>query len=226
MVQEPPQPKVKLRMSARSPDPQPKIKLRVASKPGSDGTSGVTIDNDSLKRQQELVKAGISGQSTANVDRSSSRPPSGNSFGSADSGAIPPFNTENRSGSATSPPVTGNGVKHEISNGQSPALSSIHPRHPSNSSNEAGQSPNLAVVTMGPPATVSGRIQSGSPNPQGLSSANNYHQLPANPLDSRWRQPGKGIMSIIHLVPILIADFSRCFRCTHYRSCSVDLSRA
>ena len=60
-VQEPPQPKVKLRMPA--PDP-PKITLKLSG-PKQTGSTGVSIDSESLKRQQELVNAGANGKTSA-----------------------------------------------------------------------------------------------------------------------------------------------------------------
>ena len=57
-VQEPPQPKVKLRMPA--PDP-PKITLKFGSQKVA-GSTGVSIDSESLKRQQDLVNAGANGK--------------------------------------------------------------------------------------------------------------------------------------------------------------------
>lgn len=60
VVDEPPQPKVKLKMSApTSTDQSSKVLLRLgATKPGS--TSGVAVDSEALKRQQQLVAAGSS----------------------------------------------------------------------------------------------------------------------------------------------------------------------
>ena len=60
-VQEPPQPKVKLRMPA--PDP-PKLTLKFNA-PKQTGSTGVSIDSESLKRQQELVNAGANGKTSA-----------------------------------------------------------------------------------------------------------------------------------------------------------------
>ena len=59
IVDEPPQPKVKLKMSAPPPsDPSSKVFLRLGGSKG--GGSGVAVDSEALKRQQQLVNAGAS----------------------------------------------------------------------------------------------------------------------------------------------------------------------
>ena len=98
MVNEPPQQRVKLTMGGKSPEPPPKITLKFGSSK-SNSQAGVSVDNESLKRQQDLVKAGINGQGQAMSTTSFDRQESG-----SDSGAI-------------------NGVKHEASHGHSPAFS-------------------------------------------------------------------------------------------------------
>ena len=217
-VPEPPQPKVKLRMSAKSPEPAPKIKLRFGQKAAPDETSGIAVDNDALKRQQNLVKAGANGQETTTANGSSSRTPSRNPLGDSTSGSTStPILTLNqnsqdrRSGSAGSPPAA-NGVKNEGSTGQSPALAAVQLRQGSNASNEVTQSPHVVAISMPPPPSVTPRLPSGSPHPQAATPSHHAtnNQSLSNPLDSRWRQPGKGIRSnIFSTMPL--ANISRCF---------------
>ena len=61
---EPPQPRVKLTMGGKTPEPPPKITLKF-QRPSN--TEGISVDNEALKRQQELVKAGIDGQKSKQV---------------------------------------------------------------------------------------------------------------------------------------------------------------
>lgn len=60
VVQEPPQPKVKLRMPAKTPEP-PKITLKFGGQ-RQQGPSGVSVDSEALRRQQDLVNAGAHGR--------------------------------------------------------------------------------------------------------------------------------------------------------------------
>ncbi|SLM40141.1 Bromodomain [Lasallia pustulata] len=167
-VPEPAQPKVKLRMSARSPEPsQPKLKLHFgASKPQApiaNATAGVAVDDEALKRQQDLVKAGANGHGAAG-DGASSRPGPRNPFGGSHSGSgstpIPTLGQISRSASAASPPVTVNGVKSEVQAGQSPALGAVELRRNSSASNEAAQSPHPTTLGMPPPSSVTPRLPS------------------------------------------------------------------
>ena len=189
-------------MSAKSPEPPPKITLRFGQKASSDAvTTGVAVDNQALKRQQDLVKAGVNGQSSTTGAVSSTtsglRNPFGGSHAGSGSTPVPTLNQiaqERRSSSAASPPSSSNGIKHETQPGQSPALAAVEPRRDSNASKEALPSPHLPASTMPPPASVTPRLPSGSPHPQTIASSNHVphsHNL-SNPLDSRWRLPGKG----------------------------------
>lgn len=194
MVPEPPQPKVKLRMSARSPEP-PKITLRFGGQKPS-GT-GVSIDSEALKRQQEMVKAGANGQghmvNNTNA-RNGSRNPFGRSPSISGSTQIPSLHTTSqdraRSASAEQP----NGVKSEVPLGQSPALGAVQLNRELNRSSESGYSPNPNTTIMPPPSNVTPRLSSQSPHPQ--AALTNSHLWNAQSgttfLDSRWRQPGKG----------------------------------
>ena len=200
---EPAQPKVKLRMSARSPEPsQPKIKLHFGgSKPqasSANATTGVAVDDEALKRQQDLVKAGANGQGAA-TDGRSARPGPSNPFGGSHSASgstpIPTLGQMSRSASAASPPATVNGVKSEIQAGQSPALGAVELRRGSSGSNEVMLSPHPATLSMPPPSSVTPRLPSGSPHPQmnAVTSHVSQPHVPNNAFDSRWRQPGKGM---------------------------------
>ncbi|KAL9599686.1 MAG: hypothetical protein Q9219_003674 [cf. Caloplaca sp. 3 TL-2023] len=188
VVAEPPQPKVKLRMPAKSPDP-PKITLKFGgSKPS--GTTGVSVDNEALKRQQDLVKAGMNGQAAI---RASPRNPTAGSEQIPTSNGIPtPQRTsqERNSGSADKPMM--NGVKAETSTGQSPAVGSVLLSTDRSSSLDARQSPN--GVMMPPPlANLTPRPPSGSPHPQSYPS-NHYTSAGYSTtaqFDSSRRQSGK-----------------------------------
>ena len=189
---------MKLRLSARSPDPTPKITLRF----GGQKSNGVSVDNEALRRQQDLVRAGANGLGPVVGNGASSHPSPCKSFGSSHSRSdptpIPPISQGshevNRSGPAEHPNTYTNGVKSESQIGQSPALGSVQLSRDSIGSHEAMQSPNLAASIMPPPASVTPRLPSGSPRPP-TGHSNNHgshaHNL-NNPLASYWRQPGKG----------------------------------
>ena len=62
MVAEPPQPRVKLRMPAKSPEPS-KITLKFGVQKNA-ATPAMSVDEEALKRQQEHVRAGANGHAT------------------------------------------------------------------------------------------------------------------------------------------------------------------
>ena len=193
---EPPQPKVKLRLSAKSPEPTPKITLRFGQK--SNGSAGVAIDSEALKRQQDLVKAGTNGQGSATIHETP-RPGPRNPFGSSHSGsAAAPIPTlqrlsqeRARSSSAEHPATSMNGVKSE-GPGKSPALSAVQLNRDLDVSSEARQSPSAAASIMPPPSSVTPRLPSGSPHPQSVTTNSYNSSAHSAALDPRWRQPGKG----------------------------------
>lgn len=198
-VPEPPQPKVKLRMSARSPDTNPKITLRFGGQKAA-GSVGVSVDSEALKRQQDLVKAGANGQGAAASDgtpRSSILNPFGGSPSVPGLPKIPSLPTAShdttRSASAERPASSTNGVKNELPPGHSPALGAVQLNRELSRSSEPTHSPNPAVSSMPPPSSVTPRLASNSPHPP--TAANNSHGWNAQPsatsFDSRWRQPGK-----------------------------------
>ncbi|KAI9880143.1 MAG: hypothetical protein M1830_005172 [Pleopsidium flavum] len=215
VVSEPPQQKVKLKMSAaKSPEPmQPKITLRVGGQKSSPAltpntSAGLTVDNEALQRQKDLVKAGANGQGTSTAEVASSRAGSRNPFGAIQSGSastpVPslghPSLDINRSSSAASPSPSAIGVKSEVQLGQSPALGAVQARRSSNGSNEAPQTPHLAASAMPPPPSVTPHPPSGSPHPQGQSHTSyTAHHATTNAFDSRWRQPGKGWLLTIDM---------------------------
>ncbi|KAL9001836.1 MAG: hypothetical protein Q9188_005210 [Gyalolechia gomerana] len=168
VVAEPPQPKVKLRMPAKSPEP-PKITLKFGgSKPSV--TAGVSVDNEALKRQQDLVNAGMNGQASI---RASPRNPPGGPQNVPTANGVPSLqrtSQERRSGSGDRPAI--NGVKTETSMGQSPALGAVLLSADRGNSIDARQSPNPAMMPP-PPAMLAPRLPSGSPHPQSYST-NHY----------------------------------------------------
>ena len=199
-VSEPAQPKVKLKMPAKTPEPQPKITIRFGQKTG-EGANGVSVDSEALKRQQDLVKAGANGQSAANGNQTNARPSPRNPFGGSQSssGPLPNLGQDGRSISAISPPVV-NGVKAEVQPGQSPALTAVQTVRDSHGPNGVLLSPHLVAPNMPPPSSVTPRLASGSPRPQTQTNVPQHHAPPqiqhqTNPLDTRWRQPGKGMLN-------------------------------
>lgn len=190
---------MKLRMPARSPEP-PKLKLRFGGQK-SGGSIGVTIDNEALKRQQDMVKAGANGQGPA-TNNATTRLGPRNPFGRSQSGSgstqIPSLHTTSqertRSASVEQPVGTSNGVKSEVPSGQSPALGTVQLNRDINRSSESGHSPHPAISTMPPPSSVTPRLSSHSPHPQATANNHNWNvQSAATSFDSRWRQPGKGM---------------------------------
>ncbi|KAL8895621.1 MAG: hypothetical protein Q9207_008089 [Kuettlingeria erythrocarpa] len=188
VVAEPPQPKVKLRMPAKSPEP-PKITLKFGGSKAS-ATTGVSVDNEALKRQQELVNAGMNGQASIRPNQSDTAGAPQNV--PTPNGVVPPPRVAQErtgSGSADKPPI--NNVKTEASMGQSPALTAVQLSAERSSSLDARQSPNLAM--MPPPANLVTRPPSGSPHPYSYPS--NHHistgYSSASYFESTRRQPGK-----------------------------------
>lgn len=167
-VAEPPQPKVKLRMPVKSPEP-PKITLKFGGQKAA-GPASISVDNESLKRQQELVRAGANGYAPGK--------------GVVSNSALNRQSHE-RSGSSEH---TMNGMKTEAVLSQSPALNAIP-----NGTSETRQSPSASNLQMPPPIQGSSRVPSGSPHPQaapnGVAPAS---QASNTPFNSRLRQPGKG----------------------------------
>lgn len=199
-VVEPPQPKVKLRLSAKSPEPTPKITLRFGGQKSS-GPASVSVDSEALKRQQDLVKAGANGQG-AIASNGNSRPVQRNPFRSSNSGSgstpIPALQKlsqeRSQSDSAEHPKTSANGVKAEAQLGQSPSLGAVQLNRDTNNSGGLGQSPSAAASIMPPPSSVTPRLPSGSPHPQAVttnSQGSNSHST-TTAFDPRWRPPGKG----------------------------------
>jgi hypothetical protein len=192
-VPEPSQPKVKLKLSAKTPEPPPKITLRLGQKANSENIPGVSVDNEALKRQQDLVKAGANGTAIVPNGVNSSSAVKSPLGGSSDTSTGPQAPPDRQSATGVHRSELSNGIKHEAQRGLSPALAATMLRTGSGTSNEATQSPRLGVANMLPPTTVTPRPPSGSPHPQTNHLTNNHH--PFNPLESRWRAPGKGNVS-------------------------------
>lgn len=191
VVTEPPQPKVKLRMPAKSPEP-PKITLKFGG-PKPNATAGVSVDNEALKRQQDLVNAGMNGQASI---RANERTPSGRPQQVPTANGVPALQRSSlertKSGSAEKPAI--NGVKKETSIGQSPALGAVQMSTDRNGSLDARQSPHPSMMPP-PPANLATRPANGSPHPQSYST-NHYISTggysSTSHFDSSRRQSGKG----------------------------------
>ena len=165
-------------MPAKSPEPS-KITLKFGGQKGT-GSVAMSVDNEALKRQQDLVRAGANGHtgSTATWPRNASLD-SPNIIGTTRP-------SQDRSGSTEH---AMNGLKAEASHGQSPALNAIQ----MNGVNEVRRSPSAANLNMPPPLNLSSRLPSGSPHPQSLvNGAGPTSHTPATPFNTRFRQPGKG----------------------------------
>lgn len=198
MVDEPPQPrKVKLRMSARSPEP-PKLKLRFGGQKSS-APPGVSIDNEALKRQQELVRSGANPREPSNRGGT---PQSGarNTFGRSPSGSgmaqIPSLHPGSRVGtrSASVEHSAPNGIKNEVPLGQSPAAGAVTLNRETNSSNESTKSLHPAASIMPPPPGTTPRLASYSPHlPSATSNGQGWSTQPSGSAhDSRGKQPLRG----------------------------------
>ncbi|KIW04097.1 hypothetical protein, variant [Verruconis gallopava] len=201
-VEQPAQTKIKLNLGAGKAAPAPSIKLKFGSKqsPGTQspaetpaterGTPGITVDNDALQRQKDMVAASVNGArsgSTANR----------NAFGGSRSGSVStPIPGVARRASGASPPVQTNGVKAED---QSPALSAVRPTTAASNS--------IGTASMPPPAGVNSRPVSGSPHPQlqppiyqtAPPPTNQYQPPPAvnNFMQSKLRPEGQTIKDSI-----------------------------
>ncbi|KAI4217358.1 MAG: hypothetical protein LQ351_000667 [Letrouitia transgressa] len=189
-VSEPPQPKVTLRMPAKEPDP-PKITLKFGNQK-INGSTGVSVDGEALKRQQELVNAGANGQ----ISASNSRNHVGNAgTGTTTAAAAAPLlqrSPHERTRSSSTEYPAANGIKTEASQLQSPALGTVQMSAERSGSAETRQSPGISL--MPPPANVTPRIASGSPRPQ--LSAMHSHSLHSYSMaynaNSARRPAGKG----------------------------------
>ena len=179
-------------MPAKSPEP-PKITLKFGGQKGT-GSAPMSVDSESLKRQQEVVRAGANGYAPGKGN-TTSHPH--NVFGLSHfcSGSVPnPASnrlSHERSGSAEH---ATSGMKTEATHGQSPALNAIP-----NGTSEARQSPSASNMQMPPPMHLSSRMPSGSPHPQAApNGAAPTSQASNTPFNSRLRQPGKGKSLVLY----------------------------
>jgi hypothetical protein len=177
-VDEPPQPKLKLNMSAAPPkQPSLKLKLRQSPGPGSDpntpaarssATPSFIVDNEALQRQQRHVQDSMNGSRNSRPSSSGrTHTPSApsNPFAGPRSAAVTvaPL-AATRARVVPSPPVA-NGIKHDV---QSPALNSIRPASIVPDSHSQRQSfPQQAALPVMPPPLATARTLSGSPHPHG-----------------------------------------------------------
>lgn len=200
MVDEPPQPrKVKLRMPARSPEP-PKLKLRFGGQKSS-GPAGVSIDNEALKRQQEVVRSGANPRENPIRDgtpQGGARNPFGRSPSASGMAQIPSLHPGSlvgtRSVSVEHPATGPNGVKNEVAYGQLPAAGAVTLNRETNSSNESTKSPHPAASIMPPPLGTTPRLASYSPHLQSsTSNAQGFHaQTTGSTHNSQGKQVSRG----------------------------------
>ena len=152
-------------MGGKSPEPPPKITLKFGNRANTG--SGISVDNDALKRQQDLVKAGSSSQGTLATSQSRSLP-------------------DKTGPGLEKAPI--NGVKREASQGRSPGLASAQ-------INGVVQ-PTMAppVHTTSRIASGSPHPQTLAPAVNGTVPANSY---PSSAFSSFFRPAGKGNSSSI-----------------------------
>ena len=196
-------------MPAKEPDP-PKITLKFGGQRQT-GSSGVSVDSESLKRQQQLVNAGANGHGPAagngkhlitSIDPSRRVANSQTALGPS----VPVAHDRPRSDSTEYPLV--NGVKKETAMSQSPTLGAVHLNGDIRRS-DARQSPSNGNLAMPPPLNNTPRMPSGSPLPP-VTLLNNHvptSHASTTPFDTRWRQKGKGEFTSISKV--FITDNSR-----------------
>ena len=127
-MSEPPQPRVKLTIGGKSPEPPPKITLKFGN-PKPSSSAGVTVDNEALKRQQELVRAGINGQIPNQP--TPGRPPSEKSGSGSENGIV--MNGIKREASHTHPTASSGGQPNGLSQPVMAPPSHITSRIPSGS---------------------------------------------------------------------------------------------
>lgn len=173
-------------MPAKSPEP-PKITLKFGGQKAT-GSASMSVDNESLKRQQELVRAGANGYAPGKGNTTTlPRYIFGISHSRSGSAPNPTVSRLSHEGSGSSEHAV-NGMKTETTQGQSPALNAIP-----NGTSEARQSPSASNAQMPPPMHLSPRMPSGSPLPQAAPNGPApTSQAPNTPFNSRLRQPGKG----------------------------------
>lgn len=209
-------------MPPKSPEP-PKITLKFGG-PKPSNTAGVSVDNEALRRQQDLVNAGMNGQASI---RAGLRVPAGGAQRMAVPNGLPTLQraSQERTKSDSSEKPAINGVKTESSIGQSPALAAVQLSADRNGSLDARQSPNPSM--MPPPlASLTPRPPSGSPHPQ--SHAGNHYSSTGysstTHIDSSRRQSGKGKIPPLSADPSL--QLSLYHRSLDYQSQHIDASRA
>ena len=205
-VQEPAQPRVKLRMPVKDPEPIARLKLHVTPKQSHDQVNGFTVDSESLQRQKDMVKAGINGHvepgvSVDGVLTMQKTPATLN--GTQDLSGQP-------NSFVASPPTPVNGAsRSDRQQLISPATTPNAALHPSSRSREdSSSSQGPGAIAMPPPSSTTPQLASASPHPQPMSiPAAPPPAPPVNPLECKWRQPGKGKVFAYILLRILTNFF-------------------
>lgn len=215
--------RLRLRVGASTPEPPPqRLTLKL---PGQKAgvtkekkpQSGMSVDNESLKRQQDLVKAGSNGQDirdTPPISRSLRRPPA-SPTSSAGKGTGP--QAQKRRSSASSPPRSALAtVKSEAQTLPSPSSAMVPSRENSQESGKpaavspgpissAGSAPRSSIPPMPPPSSITRRHQSSSPCHLNNPAPNSQTGLNStSPLDSILWQPGKGKFIVFHFKQLVM----------------------
>lgn len=179
-------------MPVKSPEP-PKITLKFGGQKAA-GPASISVDNESLKRQQELVRAGANGYAPGKGN-TTTLPGKVSKLSYSRSGSVSNSALGRQSHERSeSSEHTMNGMKTEAVPSQSPALNAIP-----NGTSETRQSPSASNLQMPPPVQGSSRLPSGSPHPQAAPNAvAPASQASSTPFNSRLRQPGKGEFWFYH----------------------------
>lgn len=192
-------------MPAKSPEP-PKITLKFGGQKAT-ASAPMSVDNESLKRQQELVRAGANGYAPGKGNFIS-LPPGICEFLHSRLGSManPASNRLSHERSGSTEQAMG-GMKTETAPSQSPALNAIP-----NGTTEVRQSPSASTSQMPPPIHLSSRVPSGSPHPQAApNGVAPTSQASNTPFNSRLRQPGKGNI-LVYDDTLNLLNCNRCFR--------------
>ena len=176
-VTEPTQQKVKLTMKAAQEPP--KITLKFGQR--QNASSGVSVDQAALARQQSLVRGAAGSQGPNGIPQTSNQ--------SNTSASLPPGQTSQERLSAGPAEQGVNGVKREASHGHSPALGKVQP-------NGIG---GASTLTMPPPLNHMPQNSYGSPHLAATNGApysvTSHHSVPRNP--SYQRAEGKNASDAI-----------------------------
>lgn len=184
-------------MPAKTPEP-PKITLRFGGQ-RQQGPSGVSVDGEALRRQQDLVNAGAHGRVPVTGNCTSFPKNMAQLEGlyslTGPAPLMPHRTSQDSNLSGSTEHAATNGVKKEVPI-QSSTIGAVQINGDVTRSIEVRPSPGITSSGMPPPPGIGAtpRLSSGSPHPQAMTFSSHVpsHHPSANTFDPRWRQPGKG----------------------------------